>query len=224
MEKLSERPAAETFVFASMQDELMPEIVHNFGGHTYQPTAGARTHQKEFPKSACDEKIVLFNQMCMAFAQRLQKRCREDVGAYEPLSFGCTTKHPPQRTLRAARKDNLDRLLTNIQSGAQSMSQIRMSRRREHLRFIEYQQESPFGAVEATQQLRERGAGDFWIIANFGFEGTFRDSRDLCGGFHLFQRSPEFLDQRSKPTRRTRSAGTFAPAPDAQSAKDLVCS
>src|ERR1700716_3487149 len=65
--------------------------------------------------------------------------------------FCCTTKHPPQRALGDPRKNDLDRLLTNIQCSPQRMSQIRMSGRCEDLCFIEYQQEPPVGAVEAAQ-------------------------------------------------------------------------
>src|ERR1700688_3097463 len=82
------------------------------------------------------------------------------------------------------------------------MSQIRMSGRREHLRFIEYEQEPPVGAVEAAQQVRERRSGDFGVLGKLRFKGAFGDSRDFRGGFHFLQRSLQFLDERRKSARR----------------------
>src|SRR5690349_8740268 len=82
------------------------------------------------------------------------------------------------------------------------MSQVRMSRRRKHLSFIQYQQERSVGSIEATQQLRERSACDAGLLSKLGFKRAFGDSRNSRRSFYLFQRSLQLLDQAREPARR----------------------
>lgn len=48
-----------------------------------------------------------------------------------------------------------------------------MSRRCEHLSFIQYQQQRSVGSIEATQQLRERRACYAGILGQLGFKGSW---------------------------------------------------